>query len=289
MKPRFYLLSLKVILLSLLTGCFPFSVMDAGLLILSLPAGAGTGKVDLEGYTIGTVSSDEFPELFQNAIPASEGEVYLFGRAQWTGLKNIKQPGTSYLQTVAAITNADILYLWWYEEDEHYEILMRLPYAGIQSVTLEKFGLGATIKLCHEVEELLIGGQQYSIDQLTRLDFSSPNGFFIDREKTEKAFELLDDKIKPKEGLNHTPNPCEGDPESTIENQGFGEDDLSMQTWSSDNSCQYQKTGCNSNHPNSWVRFATLNSGHWARFSTNSTRRLSACPSAVALEDTGLA
>jgi hypothetical protein len=29
--------------------------------------------------------------------------------------------------------------------------------------------------------------------------------------------------------------------------------------------------------------------GHWVRFSTNSTRRFSACPSAVSLVDTGLA
>jgi len=228
--PRFYLLFLKVALLVSLTGCFPFSAMDVGFLVLSLPAGAGTGETDLTGYTIGPVSSEDFSDLLLNAIPASEGEVNLFGRVQWTGLTHIRQSRSSLLQTVAAFTNTDILSLWWYEEDQQYRILMRLPYSEIQSVSFEQYGFGATIKLCHEVGELLLEDQKYSIGQATRLNFLNQNGMLGDTIKTEAAFEFLEDKIKPQEGLNNTPKPCEGGQEPTIENQGFSEDGLLMQT-----------------------------------------------------------
>lgn len=223
---RFRLLCLKVVLLASLTGCFPLSAMDITLLVLSVPGGVGSGQTDLTGYTIGPVSSEEFPELLLKAIPASEGEVNLFGRVQWTGLTNIKQSRFSHLQTVAAFTNTDILSLWWYEDDGQYRILLRLPYSEIQSVSFEKSGFGATIKLCHEVGELLLEDQQHSIGQATRLNFLNQNGMLGDTIKTEEAFEFLEGQIKPREGLNNTPEPCEGDQEPTNENQGFSEDDL---------------------------------------------------------------
>jgi len=228
--PRFRLLSLKVVLLVSLTGCFPLSAVDVGLLVLTLPGGVGTGQTELTGYTIGPVSSEDFPDLLLKAIPAIEGEVKLFGRVQWTGLMNIKQSRFNHLQTVTAFTNTDILSLWWYEEDEQYRILLRLPYSEIQSVSFEKSGFGATIKLCHEVGVLLLDDQKYSIDQATRLNFLNQNGMLEDTIKTEEAFGFLEGKIKPQEGLNNTPKPCEGDQEPTNENQGFSEDDLLMQT-----------------------------------------------------------
>lgn len=228
--PLFRLLCLKVVLLVSLTGCFPLSVMDVGLLLLSMPGGFGTGQTDLTGYTIGPVSSENFPDLLLKAIPGNEGEVNLFGRVQWTGLKNIKQPRFSLLQTVAVFTNTEILSLWWYEEDEQYRILLRLPYSEIQSVSFEKSGFGSTIKLCHEVGELLLEDQKYSIGQATRLNFLNQSGMLEDMIKTEEAFEFLEGKIKPQEGLNNTPEPCEDDQKPTNEIQGFSEDDLLMQT-----------------------------------------------------------
>lgn len=232
--PRFRLLCLNVVLLVSLAGCFPLSALDVGLLVLSMPGGVGTGKTNLTGYTIGPVSSENFPDLLLKAIPDSEGEVNLFGRVQWTGLTNIKQSRFSILQTVAAFTNTDILSLWWYEEDEQYRILLRLPYSDIQSVSFEKSGFGATMKLCHNVGELLLEDQKYSIGQSTRLNFLNQNGMLEDAIKTEEAFGFLEDKIKPQEGLNSTPKPCEGDQQPAVEYQGFGEDALLMQRQSRD-------------------------------------------------------
>ena len=199
--------------------------MDAAFLILSLPVPDETGKVDLSGYSLGPISSDGAQELILSAVPAIEGEVYFTGRAQWTGLENIKQPSSHLIQSIVAITDFQILFIWWRELDERYEILIRLPYSEIYSVDLKTPGLGALIKFCHEDEEIRIGDQNITIDQETNFNFLR-SSIFGDAEKTKKAFVFLDKKITPKESLKHLPSPCEDDLESDTEHQGFAEDDV---------------------------------------------------------------
>ncbi len=212
-------------LLTPLAGCFPLSAVDVGLLVLSMPAGTGSGSVSLKGYTLGPVSSPEFPDLLRQAIPAGEGEVYITGRAQWTGLMKVRQPGFYAWQTVAATTDSALLFLWWHKDEERYKIMLRLPYADIESVTLEGTGRRTEIRLCHGVEEYAVGDQTLDINRLTRLQFMTAGGSW-DFEMTESAFEILNEKIIHKEGLGSTPDACEEAEKSDAENIGFGQDGL---------------------------------------------------------------
>ena len=218
---KFYLLITHVILVLSLTGCGAATV---AMLVLSLPLGgiAHERLVEIPGYSLGPVSSDEFPALLHNAIPASAGVVYFTGRAQWTGLENVNQPSNSVVQSVAAITDFQVLFLWWSEQDERYEILIRLPYSEIYSLDLKTPGIGALIRVCHEDKEIMIGDQKLSIDQETNFNFLK-SGFTGDAEKTKKAFVFLDKKIITKEVL---PSPCEEELKSDTEHPGFGLDDV---------------------------------------------------------------
>jgi len=202
--------------------------MDTAFLILSLPGPDGTGKVDLSGYSLGPISSDGAQELILSAVPAIEGEVYFTGRAQWTGLENVKQPRGHLIQSIVAITDFQILFIWWRESDERYKILIRLPYSDINSVGLNTAGLGAVIWFCHEDDVVLIGDKVISIDRKTRFNFLK-SGIFGDTEKTKEAFLLLDKRVIPKEGLEHLPSPCEDVVVPGTEHHGFGEDDFTGQ------------------------------------------------------------
>ena len=159
------------------------------------------------------------------AIPASKGDVYFTGRAQWTGLENVNQPSGKLIQSIVAITDFQMLFLWWREQDERYEILILLPYSEIYSVDLKTPGFGALIKFCHKDDEIRIGDQNITIDQETNFNFLKPS-IFGDAEKTKKAYVFLDKKITPKESLKHLPSPCEDDLESDTKNQGFTEDEV---------------------------------------------------------------
>ena len=219
---KFYLLIINVIFVLSLAGCGAASV---ALLVLSLPVGVThPQQVEIPGYTLGPVSSDEFPALLHNAIPASEGDIYFTGRAQWTGLENVNQPSGKLIQSIVAITDFQILFLWWREQDERYEILILLPYSEIYSVDLKTPGFGALIKFCHKDDEIRIGDQNINIDQETSLNFLGD--IFGDAEKTKKVFVFLDKKITRKEGLEHLQSPCENDLESDTEHQGFNEDNV---------------------------------------------------------------
>ena len=182
----------------------------------------------MSGYSLGPISSDGAQELILSAVPAIEGEVYFNGRAQWTGLENVKQPSGHLIQSIVAITDFQILFIWWRESDERYKILIRLPYSDINSVGLNTGGLGAVIWFCHEDDVVLIGDKVISIDRKTRFNFLK-SGIFGDTEKTKEAFLLLDKRVMPKEGLEHLPSPCEDVVVPGTEHHGFGEDDFTGQ------------------------------------------------------------
>jgi hypothetical protein len=190
---------------------------------MSLPAHYGYVNVDLDGYVIGPTSSDEFQALLLNAIPPVEGNSLIHGRAQWTGLKNVKQH--KVYQSVTVFTDFQMLFLWWHELREKYEILIRLPYSDVHSIEFKTPGFGAFVEICHNHTDIEIGDQVISIDRITQFNFLSP-GVFIDKEKTEKAFEYLNQKIVPAADSEQSPNPCESELEDGSETAGFGEDDF---------------------------------------------------------------
>ena len=153
-------------------------------------------QVEIPGYTLGSVSPDEFPVLIHNAIPASEGEVHVFGKAHWSGLQN----GERFIETVAAITDTDILLLMWHEPENQYTIVTRLPFSEILSVSAFPDGDG-TIYLYFDSKELSWGDQNYGINGETSFRFYRPSR----REKNEAAFLLLQSKIKLHESYDLAP------------------------------------------------------------------------------------
>ena len=187
---KFYSLTIKVLLFLSLTGCiFP------------------TIEIKIPDYSLGPVSSHEFPTLLHNAIPASEGEVHVFGRVEWYGLRDSPFRGFGrHFRGVAAITNTDILLLKWHEPGERYKIVERLPYSEILSVSTSSWGSGGSIHLHLKDKELSLGDQNYGFPRSTYLGFVKPSGFWTDQEKNEAAFVLLQEKIKPQNSDRLTPD-----------------------------------------------------------------------------------
>ena len=185
-----------------------FSLTTIVLLVLSLTGCVGniTLQVKIPDYSLGPVSSDEFPDLLHDAIPASEGEVHVFGRAEWSGFHDSRKfPVVSYIFVpVAAITDTDILLLKWYEPEKRYKIVKRLPYSEILSVSKVR----RAIFLYFEDKEFSLGDKNYIIfgntTFKTLFTFSSPSGFSMDQEKNEAAFFTLNDNIKLHESTNPT-------------------------------------------------------------------------------------
>ena len=192
---------LCLVLLGVLSGC---AILDVATVILSLPIPGGTApsqQIEISGYTLGPISSDEFPALLHNAIPASEGEVRFFGKAQWLGLQN----GERYYATVvAAITDTDILLLMWHEPENQYTIVTRLPFSEILSISAATYG-ARTVYLYFDDKEVLLRDQSYKVEGKTKFDFINPPGFRIDREKNQAVFLFLQDKIKLHESYDPTP------------------------------------------------------------------------------------
>ena len=222
--PRPCAFCLQLLLISSLAGCTAVSALQVGVIVLSLPYPAITDKVRLKGYTLGPVSSPDLPELVENSVPANEGGVLLAGHASWSGLSMVGQPGYRTQQTVAAMTETKFLFLWWNEEEESYEILMRLPYEDIRWIALFKPESGKTIKLCLEIEELAVGEETIAVDDLTQLSFM--NSYVSrDQEMTRQAYVLLEERISHEEDLDTSSMPCGISYEPDSEHVGFGQED----------------------------------------------------------------
>ena len=152
----------------------------------------------MPGYSLGPISSDEFPALLHDAIPASEGKVHVFGKVYWGGFRDSRNfPAVSrHFHAAAAITDTDILLLKWHEIEKRYKIVKRLRYSEIQSISKG----GSLIYLYFNYEELSLGNKNYVIYGKTTFktyfQFAKPSGFLADQEKSEAAFLILKDNIK---------------------------------------------------------------------------------------------
>ena len=189
------MLIIKIFIALSLAGC------AVPMLILSLPTGDSLPQqVEIPGYTLGPVASDEFPVLFHNAIPASVRELHFFGHASWSGLQN----GERFIEAVAAITDTDILLLMWHEPENQYTLMTQLPYSEILSISAAIDG-ARTVYLYFDDREVSLGDQNYELEGKTKFDFINPSGFRIDREKNEVVFLFLQDKIKLHESYDPKP------------------------------------------------------------------------------------
>jgi hypothetical protein len=219
---QIYRCFLSLLLTTQLVGCAVISAAEVAVLVLSLPVPAKTGMVKLAGYSLGPVSSQEATDLLMEAIPPDEGTVYFTGRVEWTGLSRLKQSVGELYQSMGAITDFNILLLWWSESNERYEVLIRLPFAEIYSIELWTPGFGTAIRFCLETDEIPVGDEVLGIERRSTLRVMK-RGVFIDAEKTEEIFKLLDSKLKTKTKSQGQPNPCDEVPVSGEEwPKGFG-------------------------------------------------------------------
>jgi hypothetical protein len=187
---KFYFLIIKILIVLSIAGC-----------------GGLTLPVSIPDYSLGPISSDEFPALLHDAIPASEGKVHVFGKVTWGGFRDSRNyPAVSrYFHAAAAITDTDILLLNWYETEKRYKIVKRIRYSEILSISKS----GSLIYLYFTDEELSLGDKNYVIygktTFKTHFQFVKPSGFFTDQEKSEAAFFILKEKIKLHESPPLTP------------------------------------------------------------------------------------
>jgi len=188
---KFYFLIIKILIVLSIAGC------------LGIPS----QQARIPGYSLGPISSDEFPALLHDAIPASEGKVHVFGNVSWSGFRDSRNyPAVSrHFYAAAAITDTDILLLKWYETEKRYKIVKRLRYSEILSVSKN----GSTILLYFNDKDLSLGDKNYVIYGKTTFKtyfgFVKPSGFFTDQEKSEAAFFILKEKIKLHESPPLTP------------------------------------------------------------------------------------
>ena len=197
---KFYFSIINVIFVLFLAGC---GVTSVTMLVLSLPGGvAPPQQVEFPGYTLGPISSDEFPDLLHDAIATSEGIVHIYGQVEWSGL----QERSRYFKAVAAITNTDILLLKWHEPEEQYKIVTQLPYSEILSVSAMTWGAGRPVYLYFDDKEVSLGDQNYKIEGKTTFTFIKASNFRMDRKKNEAVFLFLQSKIKLHEGPPLTPD-----------------------------------------------------------------------------------
>lgn len=225
--PRFCTVCSQFLLAGMLAGCGTTEALQVSYMVLHLPNFTESGKVKLQGYSLGPVSSPEFPELLQAAIPYSEGDVLLAGHASWSGLFNVSQPGYRTHQTVAAMTRTRFLFLWWNKEEERYKTLMRFPYDDIQWISTADPESGKPIQLCHKFKTLAVADETVSVGQLTRFGFLESN-YSQDPEKTKMAFDLLDERIPREEDFDPESRACESVYDSDYEHVGFGQEDPSI-------------------------------------------------------------
>jgi hypothetical protein len=215
---------LGLLLTASVAGCAVMSAADVAVLVMTLPVPVQTGTVKLSGYSLKPASSEDATELILEAIPPDEGNVHFTGRVEWTGLRRLKQPVGALNQSMGAITDSNILFLWWNKAIERYEILIRLPFTEIYSIELWTPGFGTAIRFCHEMDEIPVGGEVLKIDRQSTLRIMKP-GVFIDAEKTREVFVLLDTQLGKKTESPGLPDPCDESPASNEEHPGFGESD----------------------------------------------------------------
>jgi hypothetical protein len=178
---KIYAYAVSLIILVTLTGCGPAPI-----------------KMKVPGYSIGPVSSEDFPDLVQSAIPPNKGEARIFGKANWLGF--VESPGylhavTPYFSGVVALTDTDIFLLLYNDDEQRYEILTQVPYTGISFDPKHGSSAGGPLCLYIEEPEFSFGEKRYTPYERTYLEFTRPTGIRSDPEKNKLAHLLFEEKV----------------------------------------------------------------------------------------------
>ena len=187
--------------LLLLNSCAPLPLPGIGWAVVPVAGSAG-GSLELPGYSLGPVSSEEFPDLILKGMPSGEGNALLSGRVELM----LRLDDHFYiLSAVASLTDTDILLFQWYAPEEQYKVVGRLPFSDVLSFSTNSAGFGRTIYLCTMTTEFAWGEHTYTMDQRASMSFIRPAGTFHDVDRTEAALELLREKTTPTEGACDAP------------------------------------------------------------------------------------
>jgi hypothetical protein len=171
-----------------LTGCFG-AIIDL--------------EMEAPGYSIGPVSSEYFPDLVKNALPADEGELRVFGKAHWGDFQTSwpnKVPFVGYsfyFSGVAALTDTNIILLLFNEDEQRYEIMTQVPYRFISFVPNWGWAGHAGLVLYFEKLGGFSFGEHYYSPAVGRtlLEFRKPNGIQRAPEKNKLAHLLFEEKV----------------------------------------------------------------------------------------------
>lgn len=191
-----------------LNGCGVISIIDVGVLALLAPVPGSKKTAELpEGFSLESSLPENSTDLLLAAIPPESGNVHFTGRVEWTGLSRLKQSFLTVNQSMSVITDSNILFLWWSDVRERYEVLLRLPLEDIYSIELWTPGLGTNIRFCHKTDEIPFGDEALLIDRKTTLRILTPTGF-VDADRTREVFLLLDGQFVHKPDSQAVTGPC---------------------------------------------------------------------------------
>jgi len=145
----------------------------------------------LTGCTaLGPTTSPDFPRLVNDAMPTNEGQIKLFGPAEWfpniMGFTEIASIAVSsaqknFLNGVCVTTDTSLLFLQW--NDSRYVPVKRIPTTDMLAVTLDSWGNG---------RRMVVQKRDLSFDTF---NFIGNHGILIDGERTETATALLQKQI----------------------------------------------------------------------------------------------
>jgi hypothetical protein len=142
---------------------------------------------------IGPINSPDFPQMVAKAVSSADGEIHFYGSGSWhpntRGFTDVRsllltRPTVS-IPGVLVVTNTAVLFQQWDEETKAFDIVKRLPFTELTSVSLDSFGLGRRI---------VLRKKDLSYDSF---QFTKASGNVIDGPKAEETVAFLRDRIKP--------------------------------------------------------------------------------------------
>lgn len=145
---------------------------------------------------IGPTSSPEFPQLIVKAVSKEDGEIRFFGSGNWyANVRGFTDIRSSFLATplsptpgALVITESSIVFQQWDERTQQFDIVKRVPFSDISSVSLDSYGLG---------RRLVVRKRDLSFDSF---EFTRAEGNLVDGEKLESAVRFLQDALAKKVG-----------------------------------------------------------------------------------------